>query len=117
MVAPTNPEHWQQMEALYHGVVARIGIKVGYSETESRKAASSMPNKHNALGRHHIPKMKFRVKNWAEYDAGLRRRGSLTLWVTAEVLDGWNAARRTTCPSPKYSRPSFSSSYDMTRVS
>jgi hypothetical protein len=40
--------------------------------------------------------MKFRVKNWAEYDAGLRRRGSLTLWVTAEVLDGWNAARRTT---------------------
>jgi hypothetical protein len=54
-----------------------------------------MPNKHNALGRHHIPKMKFWVKNWAEYDAGLRRRGSLTLWVTAEVLDGWNAARRT----------------------
>jgi hypothetical protein len=40
--------------------------------------------------------MKFRVKNWAEYDAGLRRRGSLTLWVTPEVLDGWNAARRTT---------------------
>ena len=41
-------------------------------------------------------KMKFRVKNWAQYDAGLRRRGSLTLWVTAEVLDGWQAARRTT---------------------
>jgi hypothetical protein len=32
--------------------------------------------------------MKFRVKNWAEYDAGLRRRGSLTLWITTEVLDG-----------------------------
>ena len=40
--------------------------------------------------------MKFQVKNWAEYDAGLRRRGSLTLWVTPEVLDGWRAARRTT---------------------
>jgi transposase len=40
--------------------------------------------------------MKFQVKNWAEYDAGLRRRGSLTLWVTPEVLDGWQAARRTT---------------------
>jgi O6-methylguanine-DNA--protein-cysteine methyltransferase len=39
--------------------------------------------------------MKFRVKNWAEYDAGLRRRGSLTLWITPEVLDGWQAARRT----------------------
>src|ERR1035441_11120379 len=41
-------------------------------------------------------KMKFSVKNWAEYDAGLRRRGSLTLWITEEVLDGWQAARRTT---------------------
>jgi hypothetical protein len=55
-----------------------------------------MPYKHNASRRHHIPKMRFRVKNWAEYDAGLRLRGSLTLWVTAEVLDGWNAARRRT---------------------
>jgi hypothetical protein len=55
-----------------------------------------MPNKHNAARRHRIPKMKFRVKNWAEYDAGLRRRGSLTLWVTSEVLDGWQATRRTT---------------------
>ena len=55
-----------------------------------------MPNKHNAPRRHHIPKMKFRVKNWAAYDAGLRRRGSLTLWLTPEVMDGWQAARRTT---------------------
>ena len=55
-----------------------------------------MPNKHNSPRRRHIPKMKFRVNNWAEYDAGLRRRGSLTLWVTPEVLDGWRAARRTT---------------------
>jgi hypothetical protein len=55
-----------------------------------------MPNKHNAARRHHIPKMKFQVKNWAEYDAGLRSRGSLTLWVTPEVLDGWRSARRTT---------------------
>ena len=55
-----------------------------------------MPNKHNAARRHHIPKMKFRVKNWAEYDAALRRRGSLTLWVTPEVVGEWQAARRTT---------------------
>jgi transposase len=55
-----------------------------------------MPDKYNASRRHHIPKMKFSVKNWAEYDAGLRGRGSLTLWITPEVLDGWQAARRTT---------------------
>jgi len=38
----------------------------------------AMPNKHNADRRHHIPKMSFQVQNWAEYEAGLRRRGSLT---------------------------------------
>jgi hypothetical protein len=54
-----------------------------------------MPNKFNSSRRHHLPKMKFRVMNWAEYDAGLRRRGSLTLWLTPEVLGGWQAARRT----------------------
>ena len=53
-----------------------------------------MPNKHNTERRHHIPKMKFKVTNWGEYDAGLRRRGSLTLWVTDEVIDGWQAAPR-----------------------
>jgi len=39
-----------------------------------------MPNKHNDDRRHHIPKMRFQVTNWAAYEAGLRRRGSLTLW-------------------------------------
>jgi hypothetical protein len=55
-----------------------------------------MPNKHNALRRPQIPKMKFRVKNWVEYYEGLRRRGSLTFWITPEVMEGWQAARRTT---------------------
>jgi transposase len=55
-----------------------------------------MPNKHNAERRHHIPKMTFSVTNWAHYDAGLRRRGSLTLWVTQEVMAGWRAAPRAT---------------------
>ncbi len=55
-----------------------------------------MPYKHNASRRHRIPKMKFKVMNWAEYEAGLRQRGSLTLWVTEEALAGWQAPRRTT---------------------
>jgi hypothetical protein len=55
-----------------------------------------MPNKHNAARRHHIPKMKFRVKNWSAYGAGLRRRGSLTLWVTDEVMAHWQASPRST---------------------
>jgi len=57
---------------------------------------TDMPNKHNAERRHHIPKMQFKVTNWAEYEAGLRRRGSLTLWITEEAIDAWNAEPRTT---------------------
>jgi hypothetical protein len=55
-----------------------------------------MPNKHNDARRHHIPKMKFRVTNWSAYEAGLRRRGSLTLWVSDEAIAAWRAAPRTT---------------------
>jgi hypothetical protein len=55
-----------------------------------------MPYKHNADRRHHIGKMNFRVTNWREYEAGLRQRGSLTLWVTPEALIGWCAPRRKT---------------------
>jgi hypothetical protein len=53
-----------------------------------------MPNKHNAKRRHHIPKMKFKVRNWKEYEAGLRQRGSLTMWITDEAMAGWKAAPR-----------------------
>ena len=36
-----------------------------------------MPFKANSDRRHHIPKQRHRVSNWAAYDAGLRARGSL----------------------------------------
>ena len=48
--------------------------------------------------------MKFKVTNWAEYDAGLHQRGSLTLWITSEAVDGWAARRRKTRGGqPRYS--------------
>ena len=46
-----------------------------------------MPHKHNADRRHHIPKMSFKVQNWPAYEAGLRRRGSLTLWIEDGALE------------------------------
>jgi transposase len=55
-----------------------------------------MPNKFNAKYRHHIPKMKYTVRNWTEYDAALRARGSLTLWVTTHAMDHWAALPRST---------------------
>ena len=55
-----------------------------------------MPHKHNAGKRHHISKAKFTVTNWPEYEAGLKRRGSLTLWLTPEAIALLKAAARTT---------------------
>jgi len=48
-----------------------------------------MPHKRNADRRHHIPKMSFKVQNWPTYEPGLRRRGSLTLWIEDTALACW----------------------------
>src|ERR1051325_7037438 len=55
-----------------------------------------MPFKANAAPRHRIPKQQRRVMNWAEYDAALRQRGSLTVWFTAAAIAAWHAEPRTT---------------------
>ena len=54
-----------------------------------------MPFKANAGCRHRIPKQRQKVTNLAEYDASLRARGSLTVWFTAEAIEGWRAEART----------------------
>ncbi len=36
-------------------------------------------------------KTKYRVRNWAAYEAGLRRRGDVTLWFDQDAIDAWNA--------------------------
>ena len=55
-----------------------------------------MPFKTNAARRHRIPKQRHRVTNWAEYDAALRQRGSLTVWFTEEAIAAWRAEPRAT---------------------
>ncbi len=55
-----------------------------------------MPFKHNAARRHRIPRAQYRVRNWPQYDAGLRCRGDLTLWLDDTAVAGWQASRRTT---------------------
>ncbi|CAO3437741.1 hypothetical protein [Azospirillum endophyticum] len=48
-----------------------------------------MPYKVNESRRHKIPRARYRVENWAAYDAALRRRGDLTLRVTPEAITAW----------------------------
>ena len=55
-----------------------------------------MPFKANQDRRHRIPKQRHKVTNWPTYEAGLRARGSLTLWFTPEAVAAWRAEARTT---------------------
>src|SRR5947209_3199772 len=55
-----------------------------------------MPFKHNAARRHRIPRARYRVTNWPAYEAGLRRRGDLTLRLDEAALAGWSAPTRST---------------------
>ncbi|RTR15736.1 hypothetical protein EJ903_22340 [Azospirillum griseum] len=44
--------------------------------------------------RHHIPKQRYRVRNWQEYDAALLVRGSLTVWFSDEAVERWRGHRQ-----------------------
>ena len=48
-----------------------------------------MPHKYNADRRHRIPKTRYKVMNWRDYEAGLRQRGSLTIGFTNEAIAEW----------------------------
>ena len=63
-----------------------------------------MPFKANQDRRHHIPKQRHRVTNWAAYDSALRQRGSLTVWFTKAAIAAWKAEPRATRGGqPRYS--------------
>jgi len=63
-----------------------------------------LPFKLNQNRRHHIPRQRHRVTNWPVYEAGLRQRGSLTVWFSDEAVAAWAAEPRTTHGGqPRYS--------------
>jgi hypothetical protein len=39
------------------------------------------------------PESSYWMGNWWEYDAALRDRGSLTVWVTPEAIATWHLAK------------------------
>src|SRR3954466_172291 len=52
-----------------------------------------MPYKANEPRRHKIPRARYKVRNWPEYDRALQQRGSLMVWVTPEALAAWHPPR------------------------
>ncbi len=62
-----------------------------------------MPHKFNASRRHKIPKVRYSVRNWPEYEASLRQRGDLRVWIADDVADHWTVpGRRTPKGDPIY---------------
>ena len=41
------------------------------------------------------PQETYRVRNWKEYNKSLVQRGSITLWISEEVLKKWQSSERT----------------------
>ena len=56
----------------------------------------ALPFKLNQDHHHHIRRQRRKVLNWPAYEAGLRQRGSLTVWFTDEAVAAWAAEPRTT---------------------
>ncbi|HYZ31340.1 MAG TPA: transposase, partial [Crenalkalicoccus sp.] len=99
-----------EMEEVADDVVARVARSgaVGWAGEEGEpsdiEGGPTLPFKANAGRRHHIPRQRHRVTNWSEYEAGLRARGRLTIWFTAEAIEAWRAEPRTgRGGQPKYS--------------
>ena len=36
-------------------------------------------------------KSPYRIRNWPEYEAGLRRRGDVTVWLSDDAINSWRA--------------------------
>ena len=63
-----------------------------------------MPFKANQDRRHHIPKQRHKVTNWAADDIVLRQRGSLTGWLTEAAI----AARKAEPQATRGDQPRYS---------
>ena len=59
-------------------------------ETEIREA----PMSHFKRSQAQYVKKPYRVRNCSTYEAGLRNRGRLTVWLSEDELSGWEEPRR-----------------------
>src|SRR5579863_1525647 len=83
------------------GVVGRAGFEANNGQADDRAVGLvcrptsppwiPMPYKFSESRRHKIPKARYRVTNWPEYDAALVRRGGITVWFTYEAVAAWHA--------------------------
>src|SRR6267143_2047204 len=89
-----DPEGLSLGGTLLHGSVVRRRGLDGISGPRFSPWAAPVPFKANQDRRHHFPKQRHRVTNWAAYDIALRQRGSLTVWFTETAIAAWKAEPR-----------------------
>ncbi|MGI9489287.1 MAG: transposase [Geminicoccaceae bacterium] len=55
-----------------------------------------MPHKFDPARRHQIPRSRHALKNRPEYEASMRQRGDLRIWIADDVADHWTVAGKRT---------------------
>ena len=53
-----------------------------------------MPNKYAEKKGWKVPKQKFKISNWSDYNKALRQRGDITVWLSDEAIAGWYETSR-----------------------
>ena len=48
-----------------------------------------MPNKYPEKKGWDVPKQKYKLSNWPEYNESLRRRGSIDVWLSPDAISQW----------------------------
>ncbi len=54
-----------------------------------------MPNKYPENKGWNVPKQKYIITNWSEYNAALRARGRIDVWISEDVLNLWYEVQQT----------------------
>jgi hypothetical protein len=52
-----------------------------------------MPQKYPHRNQLKYTRKRYRFRNWNEYEAGLRRRGDLTIWFSEDALKPYMATK------------------------
>ena len=90
---------YRQTEGFLHSIASLLGLGrrccTALAESEIRlwwwpRYVSSMKYPKRCQYKHAKQK-KYHVRNWAEYNDGLRRRGDLTVWFDEEAIANWKA--------------------------
>ena len=53
-----------------------------------------MPNKYPEKKGWKVPKQKYKLSNWSEYNESLRHRGSIDVWLSVDAISQWYEAER-----------------------